>query len=248
MKKYIAILGLVIVSCLTLSAQIKIHSHNDYTHSKPFYGATQNKAYSIEADIFLVGDSLFVAHSKKEIKAGNTLENLYLNPIKLFSKTKNFYSFQLMIDIKDDWNVTYPVLLKYLNKYKKAFSKKGKTVSIAISGNRPPDSTFHLYPQVIMFDGLPNRVYKEQDLNKIAMISDNFRTYSKWNGTGEIPESDKVRLLKVIKEAHQNGKICRFWNAPDNENSWQVLQNLGADIINTDKVKESTKYFEQKVK
>jgi len=241
--KQILVLGWFMILSLALQAQVKIHSHNDYTHQNPFFEAINQKAFSIEADIFLVGDSLMVAHSKKEIKTGNTLEKMYLKPIEALSKTKNFYSFQLMIDVKDNWNLTYPVLLKTLNRYKRDFKKQGKKVSVVISGSRPAESTFHHYPNVINFDGLPGQDYAPKDLKKVVMISDNLATYSKWNGIGKIPDLDKEKLLKVINNVHKIGKPCRFWNAPDTEACWNLLRELRADIINTDKVKESTAYF-----
>ncbi|WP_316848455.1 hypothetical protein [Pedobacter psychrodurus] len=242
MAKHLSVLFILILSAFFVKAQVKIHSHNDYTHQKPFYDAVKNKTFSIEADIFLVGDSLIVAHSKEEIKAGNTLNKIYLKPILELSKTKDFYSFQLMIDFKESWDLTYPVLLKTLKPDEKLFSKGGK-VSIVISGNRPPKDTFHLYPEMIRFDGLPGINYAAEDLKKVTMISDNFATYSKWKGVGEISVVDKAKLKELIDNAHKIGKPFRFWGAPDNQACWKLLQELGADIINTDKVTEATNYF-----
>jgi len=241
MKRYLVLFCILILS-LAVNAQVKIHSHNDYTHQKPFFEAFANKVFSIEADIFVVGDSLMVAHSRKEIKAGNTLENLYLKPIATLSKTNEFYSFQLMIDFKDSWTSTYPILQKALKPYQKYFSKGKKKVTIVISGNRPSDSTFHTYKDVSL-DGLPNVKYAAEDLKKVTMISDNFETYSKWKGIGDIAEADKTKLKELIEDAHKIGKPFRFWGAPDNAACWKLLYELGADIINTDEVTEATNYF-----
>ncbi|MFC3366353.1 hypothetical protein ACFOG5_24525 [Pedobacter fastidiosus] len=70
------------------------------------------------------------------------------------------------------------------------------------------------------------------------MISDNFAAYSGWKGIGRISEADQAKLKELIENAHKIGKPFRFWNAPDNEASWKLLLNLGADIINSDKVAE----------
>jgi len=242
MAQRLAVLFILILSALFVKAQVKIHSHNDYTHKKPFYEAIKNKTFSIEADVFVVGDSLMVAHSKEEIKAGNTLDQIYLKPILELSKTKDFYSFQLMIDFKESWDITYPILLKTLKPYEKLFSKGGK-VSIVISGNRPPNSTFHLYLEMIKFDGLPGVNYAPEDLKKVTMISDNFATYSKWKGVGEISKIDKAKLKGLIDNAHEIGKPFRFWGAPDNQACWKLSHEIGADIINTDKITEATNYF-----
>ncbi|MDQ1142344.1 phosphatidylinositol-specific phospholipase C/glycerophosphodiester phosphodiesterase family protein [Pedobacter agri] len=242
MAKQIIVFFCLLILTFDSTAQVKIHSHNDYTHSKPFYDAVANKAFSIEADVFVVGDSLIVAHSKKEIKAGNTLEKLYLKPIAALYQTKEFYSFQLMIDFKDSWAITYPVLEKTLKPFKRYLSKRNKKITIVISGNRPPDSTFHSF-NVVSFDGLPDVNYRSADLKKITMISDNFAKYSKWKGVGEITETDKARLKALIDHAHEIGKPFRFWGAPDHQASWKLLYDLGADIINTDQVAKASSYF-----
>jgi hypothetical protein len=39
------------------------------------------------------------------------------------------------------------------------------------------------------------------------------------------------------------GKLLRLWAIPDNAAAWQRLQQLGVDIINTDKVEECREFF-----
>ncbi|MEJ5996282.1 hypothetical protein WG904_17775 [Pedobacter sp. Du54] len=234
-------------------AQVKIHSHNDYVQQKPFFTAYNNKVDEMEADVFLVGDSIVVAHSKKEINAANTLYKLYLKPIaasfkthktKLYTDEK--YTFSLMIDVKESWNAIYPSLKKEIEKYGNIFNRDAQKlgVQIVISGSRPDHSTFSTYPKWLFFDGLPNISYAKKDLKRITMISDNFATYSKWKGVGEIPKEDKEKLKKLIAQAHKLNKPIRFWGAPDTEACWEQLVELGADIINTDKIEESKKYFQ----
>ncbi|MDQ0966946.1 hypothetical protein QFZ20_002349 [Flavobacterium sp. W4I14] len=242
MAKHFFVFLALVLSGLFAKAQVKIHSHNDYTHEKPFIDAVNNRVFSIEADVFVVGDSLMVAHSKKEIKAGNTLAQLYLKQIKALSAEKEYYTSQLMIDVKGDWDSTYRLLRKNLKKYQKYFDRQGRNTVVVISGNRPAANTFHKYTS-LFFDGLPNVNYSPEDLKKIAMISDNFATYSKWKGVEEVPEADKAKLTELINNAHKLGKPFRFWGAPDNKACWKLLHDLGADIINTDKVTEATNYF-----
>ncbi|MET4082823.1 hypothetical protein ABIB40_002787 [Pedobacter sp. UYP30] len=243
MAKQLFLFFFLLFTGFLVGGQVKIHSHNDYTHQKPFYDAVKNKAFSIEADVFVVGDALFVAHSRSGIKAGNTLEKMYLKPIEALSKTDEFYSFQLMIDVKDKWELTYPTLLKKLKPYQHLFLTGNKKTIIVISGNRPASSTFHNYPVFINFDGLPNVVYAKKDLERVTMISDNFANYSKWKGEGEISAIDKTNLATLINNAHKIGKPFRFWGAPDTKACWKLLHSLGADIINTDKVLEASNFF-----
>jgi hypothetical protein len=237
-------------------AQVKIHSHNDYLQKKPFHTAYANKVYEIEADIFLSADSIIVAHSKREINASNTLYSLYLKPIaEAFKKHRNKvsddkkYSFSLMIDVKENWNAVYPTLKKEIEKYGKIFNRNSqkRAIQIVISGSRPDYSTFNTFPKWVFFDGLPNTNYAPKDLKRVSMISDNFATYSKWKGIGEIPNEDKEKLKTLILQAHNLNKPIRFWGAPDTEACWKQLVELGADIINTDKIAESKKYFKNEL-
>lgn len=254
MKKIIGI-TLFLIFDVVCFAQVKIHSHNDYAQQNPFYTAYQNKVFEIEADVFLVGDSLVVAHSRKEINPKNTLNFLYLQPIKkLFKQYDNRisadkkYTFSLMIDIKDEWEKVYPVLKREIEKYGSVFkrSKNKLNIQLIISGNRPIDTTFHNYPDWLFFDGLPYINYAEADFKRVSMISDKFSNYTKWNGIGEIPLADKKRLFDAVKIANQKHRSFRFWGAPDNKFSWQQLSELGLIIINTDKIEECKTYFENK--
>lgn len=226
-------------------AQTKVHSHNDYVQEKPLLTAYEAQADQIEADVFLVGDSLIVAHSKKEIDPKNTLNKLYLDPINSFFKKNNGkvsvdkkYTFSLMIDVKENWDAVYPVLKREIEKYGDVFnrSKNKYAIQIVISGKRPADSTFHTFPKWLFFDGLPNISYAKKDLERVTMISDNFATYSKWKGSGFINGDDAQKLKTIIKQAKQLKKPVRFWGAPDTEDSWFNQIELGIDIINTDKV------------
>ncbi|MCF2489047.1 hypothetical protein [Dyadobacter sp. CY347] len=49
------------------------HSHNDYLQPAPFALAYQQGFGSVEADVFLINDSLFVAHEKTQIDPSRTL-------------------------------------------------------------------------------------------------------------------------------------------------------------------------------
>lgn len=244
MKIFISF-ALFTVFAISSFAQIKIHSHNDYAQKRALLTAYEAQANQIEADVFLVGDSLIVAHSKKEIDLKNTLNRLYLDPINLLFKKNNGkvsatkkYTFSLMIDVKNDWNAVYPVLKREIEKYGDVFnrSKNKYAIQIVISGNRPAHSTFHTYPNWLFFDGLPNIRYAKNDLARITMISDNFATYSKWKGSGYILGDDKQKLEIIVKQAKKLKKPVRFWGAPDTEDSWLTQIELGSSIINTDKV------------
>ncbi|SFP83401.1 PI-PLC domain-containing protein [Parafilimonas terrae] len=220
-------------------AQPIIHSHNDYSHTVPFRDAYNNKAGVIEADVYYVNDELMVAHNKTDIRPASSLNNMYIQPIvQLFDTGKNVHSFYLMIDIKENQVQALPALMNLLQQHPSVFNRQinKNAIQVFISGERPADSTFHNYPFYIMFDGLPDKNYAPKDLEKIVMISDNFRTYSNWNGNGALPAADSIKIENMINAAHALGKPVRLWGAPDTKQCWQTMINLNADVINTDKV------------
>lgn len=242
--------------CLQCSAQKQVyttanaHSHNDYEKDLPFHKAWQNNFGSIEADIFLVGGKLIVAHDNAQLARQWTLDSLYLQPLKI-SIDKNAgnvyadpnHSLQLMIDIKSEAIATLDKLVETLKSYPSLTG--AKTLKIVISGNRPPPSKFASYPAWIQFDGELRKDYQPQELKKIEMLSDNFARYSTWKGKDSIPEKDRLALQQMIDKAHRLGKKIRFWNAPDTELSWTRFIELKVDYINTDHIEELSKFLKK---
>ncbi|WP_035333778.1 alkaline phosphatase [Dyadobacter crusticola] len=219
------------------------HSHNDYLQAAPFTLAYQQQFGSVEADVFLRNDSLFVAHTLKEIEPERTFEKLYLAPLlrvaaKNGGKIYKDKKYQLLVDLKTSGEPTLKALVKLLEPHRQLFGEGGGGVHLVISGNTPAPPAFNQYPEFVSFDGRPEVSYTPEQLERVGLISQAFGAYSKWNGKGIPVEADREKLTAVIGKAHANRKPFRFWASPDNINAWKVLMNLGADYINTDKVTE----------
>ena len=237
---------LLTVSGPLLLAQ-KIHAHNDYAQPKPFTAAYEQHADFIEADVWLQDGKLVVSHDKPQANAP-TLDSLYLNPIvKLFQQYKGKvssdrdYTFGLVIDVKDNPADILPKLITSLQDNLVCFSRatNPKAIQVIISGNRPKINAYFDYPALLQFDGRPSEVYDEETLQRVALISDNFQSYSRWDGNGDLPDIDREKLKRVIKRAHNDSKPIRFWAIPDAPNAWKQLKKIGVDVINTDKVAEA---------
>jgi len=228
-------------------AQPFIHVHNDYEKSEPLTNALRHKAWSIEADVFLVGTRLLVAHSKNELSTAKTLDSFYLQPIiELFRKNKGTisedtaYAPVLMIDIKEDGEMAIAALIKLLSSHLSVFDRtiNSKAVQVVISGDRGPSFKWITYPSFLLFDGRPTENYDEAKLARIAFISDSWARYAL---PPVMDEYDRVK--EVIEKVHQLRKPIRFWATPDNSELWELQKKLGVDIINTDKVAECREYF-----
>ncbi|MEL1242110.1 alkaline phosphatase [Flavobacterium flavipallidum] len=222
----------------------KVHSHNDYNQGVPFWDAYANGATSIEADVFLQDNNLFVAHNQSDIEPKRTLEDLYLKPLTKalelgFKKDKELF---LLIDLKTDAVPTLNRLIKILDSYPTLIADKH--IKIIISGNRPNPNTYSKYPHYIYFDHQElDTPLTAENLDKVAMVSVDFKKYSVWNGKGRFTHEDYNRVKNVIAQGKSFHKPFRFWASPDGNSSWKALLDLGVDIINTDHPYDCVKYF-----
>ncbi|MGI9549789.1 MAG: alkaline phosphatase [Aurantibacter sp.] len=243
-KHLLLILALCIVAQFVSAQQFKIHSHNDYLQNVPFWSAYANELNSIEVDIFLKNDTLFVTHGEREIIKDRTIENLYLQPIQraMSLQMGNPGELQLLVDIKSEPYSTLKKLISILKKYPNIIDKK--KISIVISGNRPMTKEYINYPDYIRFDYQSlEDIQNENTWNKVALISLNFKKYSSWNGKGRLTADDHKRVKGVIDKAHSYDKPFRFWGSPDSKTTWKAFRDLGVDLINTDLPYASSSYL-----
>ena len=237
---------LINLVCFQSSAQSLIHAHNDYQKPEPLTNALRHKVFSIEADIYLSDNRLLVAHDKKELSAAKRLDSLYLMPIiELFRRHKgtisedSSYTPVMMIDIKENGEAAIAQLIKVVSQHRSVFDRSvnSKAVQLVISGDRGASSTWTSYPSYIFFDGRPKETYDSATMQRVAFISDSYLNY--------INPQDSItnRVGQVVKKIHSMGKLFRLWASPDNPESWKLQQELGIDIINTDKIAECRNYF-----
>ncbi|HEA20555.1 MAG TPA: alkaline phosphatase [Pricia antarctica] len=226
------------------SASSRIHSHNDYLQNVPFWKAYAAGASSIEADVFLVNDTLYVAHTIEEIDIGRTLERMYFDPLKevLMLGLEGPNQLQLLVDIKSEPYATLEAIVNSLKKYSSI--SQDNAISITISGNQPKLPDYLNYPDNIFFDYQSlNAIENTAILNKIALISLSFKIVSEWNGKGRLTADDFNKVSQAIDKAHALGKPFRFWATPDSKTSWKVFSDMGVDFINTDMPFECAQYL-----
>jgi alkaline phosphatase len=233
------------------------HSHNDYRQNIPLLTAYYAGMGSIEADVFLRNGQLYVAHDAVEISSEATLKKLYLEPLASFYRKNgnhaykdSTHSLQLVVDIKQDYKNVIGELIKELSAYGDIFNsaKNTKAIKIVLSGDMPLPVEFKNYPDYISFDGRPNTPYTDEQLKRIAMISDDLKSYTTWNGKGTPTKDDEKKLRAVIEKAHRQRKPFRFWASQDSPNTWIVLEKLGADWINTDHPEQLKEFYLRKDK
>lgn len=184
-----------------------------------------------------------VAHDAEELRADWTLERLYLDPLqKAIELDLEPKGIQLLVDVKSEAYQTLEVLVSLLENYPGITNHK--ETSIVISGNRPTPADYVKYPSYIYFDYQSLEIIEDPlVLEKIALLSLNFKSYSLWNGLGRLTKEDLTKVISIIDKAHSFDKPFRFWATPDSKSAWKALNALGVDLINTDMPFECVDYL-----
>ena len=219
------------------------HAHNDYNNPVPFYAAYTEGFGSIEADILMKEEILYVGHNADDIKLNRTLEDFYLKPLLSYVKKNHGYAYpdssrilQFLIDVKTEAVPALDALTGLLKKYPELINTN--SIKWVISGNRPDPSKFTSYPSFIWFDGNIEDNYSADALSKIAMLSGDLKNYTEWNGKSNTEGESEKKIKEAVAKVHALKKPIRFWDAPDIINTWYQLMHLRVDYINTDHVHE----------
>ena len=224
----------------------RAHAHNDYEHRRPLLDALDHGFCNVEADVYLVGERLLVAHDAIKLRPERTLAALYLEPLRQRIKQnggrvyRDGPPFTLMIDFKTEAETTYKALDTLLSDYADILSTvrdgkvESKAVSIVISGNRPIKTLTAAKNRYAGFDGRLGDLESDAPAHLMPWISDNWRNHFRWRGEGPMSDEEKGKLAEVVKQAHARGRKLRFWAAPDNAAAWNQFVAGGVDLINTD--------------
>ena len=220
-----------------------IHSHNDYAQERPFWGAYEAGADSIEADVYLVDGDLLVAHTRKELKKENTLRRLYLEPLRDVMRKNGGRAradgkpLQLVVDLKNG-KPALDALLTMIEQegFRECFDigKNPSAVKLSVGGNISKITDFLAYPDFVFFSVPSSRKLDDGQYKRVSWVSDHARIYTKWR-SGAMNEADKEKIRNAVRQAHAKGAKFRLWGYPDNPEAWRLAMELGLDYINTDR-------------
>lgn len=261
-RVYVVVSWLVLLSGLARAGMVPLpqaHAHNDYRHDPPLLKALQHGFTSVEADVFLVGETLCVAHDADEIKPERTLRSLYLEPLRRRARQNGGHvyatrsRFLLLVDIKSAAEPTYRRMHEILASYRDvvtSFGPRGrheKAILVIISGNRPWEL---MKSQAVRYAGCDGRLSDlESDLpaDLMPLISDRWGAHFTWRGAGPMPAEEREKLSTIVRTAHAQDRLVRFWATPDARSAsrqtlWRELLSTGVDLINTDDL-EGLKIF-----
>ena len=229
------------------------HAHNDYQHDHPLWDALHFGFSSIEVDVRLVGGIFFVAHDAEDVRPFKTLSSLYLDPLRKLIKENNGSVYRdgsgivLMIDVKTEGSEAWPPLLKLLEQY---MDLESGSVEILVSGKRDLNGMVAANNMWIRYDGRLDDLQMHPNLPLISLISAKWTDEFAWNGHGAIPETDLIKMKKVVALAHNQGRKIRFWATDFNDSDiqkkvWNQLLAEGVDYICTDKLGEFRNFMSE---
>jgi hypothetical protein len=253
MKHFLPILffGIVTICARADSTPLlRAHAHNDYNHKRPLLDALEQKFCSVEADIHLTNGLLLVAHDLKNVVPKRSLETLYLKPLRerILKNGGRVYrdgpSFTLLIDLKTEPRVIYPVLRKLLEKYSDVLTKftpqkiETNAITVLLTGDRSVELVAAETNRLVACDGVLADLNSKWPPQLVPWISSEWKKSFTWNGSGEMPPEEKTKLRSLVLEAHREGRKIRFWGAPDQTEAWRALLKANVDLINTDHLAE----------
>ncbi|KAL8687487.1 MAG: hypothetical protein Q9218_006356 [Villophora microphyllina] len=185
---------------------IACHSHNDYWRPVPLYSAIQAGCTSVEADVWLFDNELYVGHTTSSLTAGRTLRSLYIQPLLELLTFKNetnslhgrptsvpgvfdtdpSQTLVLLIDFKTSGVALWPELVVqllplrergYLT-YFDGTTVVERLITIVASGDAPFD--------LILANQSYRDIFYDAPLDRLSDLS------QKWPNPNRVPEEDKA--------------------------------------------------------
>ena len=236
---------------------LRLHGHNDYLQPVPLIRALEHGLGSLEADIYLVDGELRVGHERWQLRAGRTLQSMYLDPLreaaKLGALRIDGQPLVLLVDIKAQGDVVYPFLRDVLFGYRDMLTRfvdghiEPGAVTILLSGSRPATMVAAETDRLCALDGRMEDLdaMPSPPVHLVPWVSGSWREISDWTGSDDLMAGELQRGTTLLSKAHQQGRKLRFWAAPDRKEAWGAFFDLGIDLICTDQPKQAARWLRE---
>jgi hypothetical protein len=226
-----------------------LHGHNDYLQPVPLRTAIDLGFGSVEADVFLVDGELRVGHERWQLRAGRTLERLYLDPLRerVTAGGGSVHApgrpFVLLVDVKADGEAVWRRLREVLGGFRPILTRfvdgriEPGAVTVLLSGDRPWALLAADRDRLAALDGRLADLRREPlpPLDLMPWVSDSWRRIGGWDGKDELQPDERERLADAVRRVHEAGRELRFWGTPDRPEAWKLLRSAGVDRIGTDR-------------
>ena len=246
-------------SCATIATPTRIawfdagtrgHSHNDYGRRAPLHEALRHGFSSVEADVFLRDGALLVGHDEWMLHPSRTLESLYLDPLleRVRSHGGTVHgdgrTFLLLVDIKQQGEPVYARLREALEQRREMLTRfsaetiEAGAVTVVLSGDRPTAVVAREATRLVAIDGRLADLDRNPPVALVPLVSSPWKGTFGWDGRDEMPQEEMARLRELVAKTDAQGRMLRFWGAPDRPEAWATLRNAGVGWVNTDRPRE----------
>ncbi len=225
-------------------------SHNDYWRERPLFDALDLGFNCVEADLWDINGELYVSHEKPAADAAIAFRNLYLEPLvqRIRANGGKVHDgsdrpFYLMLDFKEQGEDIYRLLKEQIEPYKEYFCRlengeyKEGPILMFISGDRPMQTLPNETTRAAFLDGKLSEIGKNIPTDLMPVVSDNYADVFSWDGKEEMPTNELKRMRELIQGVHSEGKLFRWWGAPDTETFKQLFLREGVDLLGADDLK-----------
>ena len=217
------------------------HSHNDYEQKHPLLDAAASRITSVEADLYLEGEVIMVAHDRG--KWHGEFESLYLKPLNEFWQkhalpVRDGETFLLWLDLKDG----SLALRQHLHRLLEAYPVTSHAdpaharVQVILTGDKTGKEAFvKEYPSELI--SRDSNDYAQDDppgSPAWSWYALDWKKIGTWNGEGSMPASERQRLVEIVGRIHANGRKVRLWRHPATLRFWQEASSSGVDRLGTD--------------
>jgi len=220
-----------------------IHSHNDYWRDVPLLTALSFGVASVEADVWLVGETLHIGHEISALTTERTFDSLYVQPLVSIIEGQNPKTqftvnltgingvfdtssgtpLQLLVDMKTDGPSTLPFVLAalqplrergYLTTCKSNGSCVLGPVVVVGTGNTPLAGIQALSPRDVFFDAPLLALNSTFNPTISPLASVDYNVAVGWSGIGSINNTQLSAIQTLVADAHALGIRARFWDTP----------------------------------
>ncbi|KAK7064150.1 alkaline phosphatase [Favolaschia claudopus] len=221
----------------------QIHSHNDYWRDVPLLTALSFGVASVEADVWLVNETLYIGHEMAALTPDRTFDSLYIQPLVSIIDGQNPKSqftpnqtsingvfdtasstpLQLLVDMKTDGPSTLPFVLYalqplrergYLTTCESNGTCTQAPVVVVGTGNTPLAGVQALSPRDFFFDAPLTTLNSTFDITLSPIASTDYEVAVGWSGIGSINDTQLAAIKKFVGDAHSLNIRARFWDTP----------------------------------
>ena len=114
-----------------------------------------------------------------------------------------------------------------------------------LSGDNPRQTILSSEDGYIFLDGRIKDLGKNIDSRLMPVISDSYPSYMTWKGEREIPEAELEKMRGYIRQAHKEGKLFRWYSAPDTPQFKRFFLEEGVDLVGADDLQSMHKGLQE---